>query len=106
MTPRTAITTNDARLDIRVRGFWSAAQDAYLDVRVIHPKAQSNSLEPISADYKRHEDSKKKNGQCHMANMSEMSTLVSLHLLFFFSTTWRMGKEATVFYKKWRICFP
>ena len=25
----TAITTDDARLDIRTRGFWSVAQDAY-----------------------------------------------------------------------------
>ncbi len=44
---RTAITTDDARLDVRARGFWSAAQDAYFDVRVFHPNASSNtSAEP------------------------------------------------------------
>ena len=43
MTHRTAITTDDARFDIRARGFWSAAQDAYFDVRVFHPNAPSNS---------------------------------------------------------------
>ena len=32
LTHRTAITSDDARLDIRARGFWSAAQDAYFDV--------------------------------------------------------------------------
>ena len=43
MTHRTAITTDEARLDIRARGFWTAAQDAYFDVRVFHPNAPSNS---------------------------------------------------------------
>ena len=32
MTYQTAIITDDARLDIRARGFWSAAQDAYFNV--------------------------------------------------------------------------
>ena len=40
---RTTITTDDSRLDVRARGFWSAAQDAYFDVRVFHPNASSNS---------------------------------------------------------------
>ena len=59
MTHRTAITTDDARLDIRARGFWSAAQDAYFDIRVFHPNAPSNSSGSISAAYKKHEDIKK-----------------------------------------------
>ena len=42
LTHRTAITSDDSRLDIRARGFWSAAQDAYFDVRVFHPNAPSN----------------------------------------------------------------
>ena len=32
-----ANTTNDARLDIKTRGFWSRSQDAYFDVRVFYP---------------------------------------------------------------------
>ena len=43
LSHRSAITTDNARLDIRARGFWSAAQDAYFDVRVFHPNAPSNS---------------------------------------------------------------
>ena len=57
MTHRTAITTDDARLDIRARGFWSAAQDACFDIRVFHPNAPSSGS--ISAAYKKHEDIKK-----------------------------------------------
>ncbi len=40
LSHRSAITTDNARLDIRARGFWSAAQDAYFDVRVFPECAQ------------------------------------------------------------------
>ena len=59
MTYRTAITTDDARLDIRARGFWSAAQDAHFDVMVFHPNAPSNSSGTIPATYRKHESIKK-----------------------------------------------
>ncbi len=58
------ITTDNARLDIRARGFWSATQDAYFDVRVYHPNAPSNSSKTIKAAYKKHEDKKRAYGQC------------------------------------------
>ena len=60
LTHRTAITSDDARLNIRARGFWSAAQDAYFDVRVFHPNAPSNRSGSLSAAYKKHEDIKKR----------------------------------------------
>ena len=60
MTHRSAIIDDGARLDIRARGFWNVAQDAYFDVRVFHPQAPSNSTGSISAAYKRHEDVKKR----------------------------------------------
>ena len=49
MNHRTAITTDDAHLDIRARGFWSVAQDAYFDVRVFQHKviAQDPCPPPI-----------------------------------------------------------
>ena len=34
-------TAPGARTDIRARGFWARAQDAFFDVRVFHPKAKS-----------------------------------------------------------------
>ena len=39
---RTSNVEDDARPDIRPRGFWSNAQDAFFDVRVFHPNASSN----------------------------------------------------------------
>ena len=60
LTRRTAISTDDARLDIRARGFWSAAQDAHFDVRVFYPNAPSNSTGTISAAYVKHENIKKR----------------------------------------------
>ena len=60
MTHRSAIIDDGARLDIRARGFWNVAQDAYFDARVFHPQASSNSTGSISAEYKKHEDIKKR----------------------------------------------
>ena len=37
MEHRTAIETNEARLDIRARGFWIRGHQAFLDVRVFDP---------------------------------------------------------------------
>ena len=34
-----ANANDGARLDVRVRGFWTAGQDTFLDVRVFHPNA-------------------------------------------------------------------
>ena len=36
---RTTNTTNEARLDIRASGVWKRGQQAFLDLRVFHPKA-------------------------------------------------------------------
>ena len=60
LTYYTAITADNARLDIRARGFWSIAQDAYFDVRVLHPNAPSNRPGSRSTAYKKHEDVKKR----------------------------------------------
>ena len=40
---RTANTSNEARVDIKSRGFWVTGQQAFFDVRVIWPKHQSVS---------------------------------------------------------------
>ena len=59
MSLRSAITTDNARVDIRANGFWTGAQDAYFDVRVFHPNAPSNAGS-ISSAFKKHEDAKKR----------------------------------------------
>ena len=95
MTLRSAITDDGARLDIRARGFWAAAQDAYFDVRVFHPNAPSNCSGSISAAYKKHEDIKKR---AYGQRVREIEHGVFTPLVF--STTGGMGREATTFYKR------
>ena len=34
-------TSTEARVDVKARGFWSRREDAYFDVRVLHPNASS-----------------------------------------------------------------
>ena len=95
LTHRSAITSDDARLDIRARGFWSAAQDAYFDVRVFHQNASSNRSVSLSAAYKKHEDIKKR---AYGQRVREVECGVFTPLVF--STTGGMGREATTFYKR------
>ena len=95
MTLRSAITDDGARLDIRARGFWAAAQDAYFDVRVFYPNAPSNCSGSISAAYKKHEDIKKR---AYGQRVREIEHGVFTPLVF--STTGGMGREATTFYKR------
>ena len=95
MRLRSIITTDEARLDIRARGFWSVAQDAYFDVRVFHPNAPSNSSGSLSSVYKRHEDIKKR---AYGQRVREIEHGVFTPLVF--STSGGMGREATTFYKR------
>ena len=95
LTYRSAITSNEAHLDIRATGFWTAAQDAYFDVRVFHPNSPSNSSGSISTAYKKHEDIKKR---AYGQRVRELEHGVFTPPVF--STTGGMGQEATTFYKR------
>lgn len=53
-------TADQARLDIRAKGFWRAGQDAYFDVRVTNPLAASAMKVPLSKVYDRNEKEKKR----------------------------------------------
>ena len=92
LTARSANTDDNARLDIRARGFWNNYQDAFFDVRVFYPNAPSNR----STDaYKRHEQAKKREyGQ----RVREVEHGVFTPLVL--STNGGMGTEATTFYKR------
>jgi hypothetical protein len=100
LSHRSAITSDQARLDIRARGFWSTAQDAYFDVRVFHPNAVSNGSGTISAAYKKHEAIKKR---AYGQRIRDVEHGVFTPLIF--STTGGMGPEATIhFTKDWLTC--
>ena len=90
-----ANTTNNARLDIKTRGFWSRGHNAYFDVRVFYPNASSYRSLSLKSAYKRHEDAKK----CEYGHrVRDIEHGVFTPLVF--SSTGGMGREATVFYRR------
>ena len=92
LSARSANSNDNARLDIRARGFWNNHQDAFFYVRVFYPNAPSNR----SVDaYRRHEQAKKRQyGQrVHDIERGVFTPLVLLN-------NRGMGKEATIFYKR------
>ena len=94
MSLRSAITTDNARVDIRANGFWTGAQDAYFDVRVFHPNAPSNAGS-ISSAFKKHEDAKKR---AYGQRIRQIEQGVFTPLVF--ASTGGLGQEATTFYKR------
>ena len=58
---RSAIVGDEARLDIKARGFWNPTQDAFLDVRVFHPNALCYRSKDTATIHKQHEAAKKEN---------------------------------------------
>ena len=96
MSHATANTTEGARLDIAVNGFWGSRYErTYLDVRVFNPLATSNSNTSISNCYRKHENEKKRAYEQRIREV-EHSTFTPL----VFSATGGMGKQGTTFYKR------
>ena len=92
--PQSANRKDDARADIRTRGFWGRQQCAFLDIRVLHPNAQSYRNTNIPALYRQHEQIKKREYGDRVRQV-EMASFTPLVL----TTTGGMGKETTTFYK-------
>ncbi|KAL5253931.1 hypothetical protein ACHWQZ_G013632 [Mnemiopsis leidyi] len=93
--PRGTTLKQDARLDISCRGFYSALDKTFIDVRVLHPNSQSNLEKPLLSMYRCHEEEKKSKYlqrviQVEKANFSP----------FVMSTTGGIAPEATAFLKK------
>ena len=57
---RSAIITEEARLDISTRGFWNAGQTAFFDIRVFNPNASRYGKTEISKCHEMNEKEKKK----------------------------------------------
>ena len=84
----------EARLDVRARGFWRPAQNAFFDVRVTNPfsaTAMKSSLEKV-CDYHERE---KKNAYNHRIINIDHGTMTPLIYTVFGS----VGKECDKFYK-------
>ena len=93
---KTAITDDNARLDIAANGFWGHKfEKAFFDVRVFNPCAQSNSNAPIQSIYRRHEAEKRRAYEQRILEIEHASfTPIVL------SATGGMAKSATVFYRR------
>ena len=92
---RSANTDDNARLDIRCRGFWNNHQDPFFDVRVFYPNAPSNH----SGDaYMRHEQAKKREFGQRVRDI-ERGVFTPLVL----STNGGMAKKQAHFTNVWQI---
>ena len=91
---KSAIVKDDARLDIRARGFWRDGQNAFFDVRVTNVDSASQRNTKVSTVLKQHEDEKKRNYNRRVMEV-EHGTLTPL----VFTTTGVMGYECARYHK-------
>ena len=91
---KSAITDDDARLDVRARGFWRRGQNSFFDVRVTHPNNTSQRNTKLETILKKHEDEKKRhyNRRVREVEQGSFTPLV-------FTTTGVMSHECTKYHK-------
>ncbi len=92
--PRSAISTDDARFDIRARGFWCRQRNAFFDIRVFYPHASSYLHRSIPAMCLSLEKSKKREYNDRVLQV-EHATFTPL----VFASTGAVGREATAVLK-------
>ena len=90
---RSAVVSDNARLDIVARGVWSTLDKIFLNVRVFHPGTDSNAG-ALKKVYKKHESEKKRAYGKRVINV-EKATFTPL----VFATTGGVGSEADAFLK-------
>ena len=93
--PRSANTRDDARSDIRARGFWCRQQNAFFDIRVYYPHASSYLHRSLPSLFKSMEKTKKREYQDRILNVEQGSFTPLV-----FASTGGMGREASVVIKK------
>ena len=82
-------TAEDARLDIKAGGFWSANECAYFDVRVFYPHARSYQHRTLEQLYRSQEQDKRRDYKDRVRNV-ERGTFTP----FVFSATGGAGPAA------------
>ncbi len=96
MARRTAITTDNVRLDIAANGFWGGRLErTFVDVRVFNPHAPSNRNTSLEQCFRKHELEKKRAYEQRVREV-EHASFTPLVL----SASGGLGKETTVFYKR------
>ena len=92
---RSANISEEARLDIKVGGFWSRGVNAFFDVRVTHVNSQSNQNKSTEKIFESHENEKKRHYNQRVIDV-EQGTFTPL----VFGTNGGFGKECDLFIKK------
>ena len=95
LQPRSANTRDDARSDIRARGFWCRQQNAFFDIRVFYPHASSYLHRSLPSLFESMEKIKKREYQDRILNIEQGSFTPLV-----FASTGGMGKEAAIAIKK------
>ena len=91
-----AITADEARLDIQAGGFWGRRHEvAYFDVRVFNPHASSYRTRSLARIYRKHEAEKKRQYGERVREIEKGSFTPLI-----FSATGGAGPLATVFLKR------
>ena len=85
----------DARLDIRARGFWDPQSSAFFDVRVCHPNAESYRDQEPQQIYRIHENDKKRLYSRRVLDVEHGSFTPLV-----FTTTGGMGKECIRYHSR------
>ena len=92
-----AISSDEARLDVSARGFWQRGQRAFFDVKVFNPNAQRHVGQSLAQCYISNEKDKKRS-YCERVLEVENGTFTPL----IFNCFGGMGPECHHFYK--RLC--
>ena len=87
-------TSNDARLDIRARGFWRQGQNAFFDVRITNADNDSQRGRTIDSVLRSHEQEKKRQYNARVMEL-EHSTFTPL----VYSIKGVMAKECQIYHK-------
>ena len=91
---RSAVTSSEARLDIKAVGFWSRGVTAFFYVRVTHVNSKCYQNKTTSEVFKEQEDEKKRKYQQRVLDV-EMGSFTPL----VFGTNGGMGNECQRFLK-------
>ena len=92
---KTAITGNEARLDISARGFWEAHQKAFFDIRVFNPMAKRYATQKLRKSFEINEQEKKRGYNDRILQV-ENGTFTPL----VFAATGGLGRECERFYDR------
>ena len=92
---RTANTSNEARVDVSARGFWTNGQRAFFDVRIFDPTAACHRELSLEAAHRRNEQEKERAYSERILHVDH-GTFTPL----VFTTSGGMGSKAKCFYSK------